>query len=207
MQYLVKWKGWSYRDLNWVEHSWLAARYQSRLSKFLTKGSTVSFEPTKEELGEEQDEVEPDAKEAAAAAQTEDDPVGPVPDADIEERIPAAWKVVDRVIDVVYTSPLSGKEIRIKDWRNRPADDRESVKHVKRAYMKWCGLAYDQCKSRTAPPLDRAFGVVPDSSLLPRSPQRPSKSPRKRETTRTTVSSKLTKHTSSRHSARCASLD
>lgn len=143
-QYLIKWKGWSYRDLNWVKHSWLSARYQSRLSNFLSKGSTISFEPSKEDLGED-DELEPDAKEAQAQAQQEEDyPLGPSPDPDIERRVPQAWKTVDRVISVTFKSPLSGKSISIKDFRTKPEDDRESVKHVQTAYMKWCGLPYSQ---------------------------------------------------------------
>lgn len=89
--------------------------------------------------------MEPDAKEAAAAqAQEEDYPLGPVPDADIESRIPQAWKTVDRVLKVTFTSPLSGRAIGIKDFKTRDTNDAVSVKHVKTAYMKWCGLPYSQ---------------------------------------------------------------
>ncbi|GAA5908737.1 uncharacterized protein JCM6883_004156 [Sporobolomyces salmoneus] len=159
--YLVKWEDRSYRDVGWVKHSWLSARYQSKLSTFLSKGSRVSFEPTKEELGEEVGDLEPDAQEAALAqssGQLEDDfPLGPAPDPEIESRIPQAWKEVDRILEITYKSQFTNKAIKFESWKNRPDDDRESVKQVETAYMKWGGLPYAQA-TRQVPPKEGEQG-------------------------------------------------
>ncbi|GAA5963733.1 hypothetical protein JCM3765_006830 [Sporobolomyces pararoseus] len=149
-QYLIKWKGWSYRDLDWVTHSWLSTRYQSRVSYFLANGSTVSFEPSKEELGEDTDDLEIDAKEAQAQQEV-DYPLSLIPGEDIEDRVPQAWKTVDRVIGVTYKSPVTGEFMSFEDFSNRPLDDRESVKYVHTAYLKWCGLPYSQSTEQTPP--------------------------------------------------------
>ncbi|GAA5924790.1 uncharacterized protein JCM15063_005733 [Sporobolomyces koalae] len=139
--YLVKWKGLSYRDVAWVQHSWLSARYNLKLSNFLSKGSNVTFEPSKEELG---DEAEVDSADALDKANEQDYFVGPAPDAQIESKIPQAWKTVDRIISVWYISPATGRPITFDGFRSRPADDKESVKLISRCYIKWQGLPYSQ---------------------------------------------------------------
>lgn len=134
-QYLVKWKGESYRQLEWVPHAFLAASNFTRLAKFLAKGSQVSFEPPKDDILEEGEE------EAAA-------PTGsaPPPDPDAADRIPRARSTVDRVLDVWYKSRQpGGRSVRHSDYSKLPQDPAESIQLVSECYFKWGDLPYSDC--------------------------------------------------------------
>jgi len=49
-------------------------------------------------------------------------------------------------MNVLYTNPATGRIISFDRFKDRPEDDRESVKLVAKAYMKWGGLPYSQCE-------------------------------------------------------------
>lgn len=131
--------GMSYRHLTWVPHAWLAASHLMRLNNFLARGSTVSFEPTKDDDPEDGEDDKDDRDDGAA----------PIPDPNAEDRIPVAWRTVERVLDVVYRNPrkegetLSYAEFsRKKDW---PEEVEEQLKLVELCKIKWCDLAYREC--------------------------------------------------------------
>ncbi|GAA6063350.1 hypothetical protein JCM10212_004371 [Sporobolomyces blumeae] len=150
--YLVKWQDHSYVDTHNVPHSWLAARYAAKLAHFLTHGSTVNFNQSTEgdDLDPDED-ADPDrtARQKAIASRT-----APKPDPEIEKQIPAAWKTVDRVLDVQFLSPATGNLIGLDRFKARPKDDEESVKLVAKAYVKWGGLPYGQSTWSTPPQAD-----------------------------------------------------
>jgi chromodomain-helicase-DNA-binding protein 4 len=135
----------SYRHLDWVPHAWLASSHLTRLNNFLARGSTVSFEPTKDDDPEDGEE---DGKD-------EDDGLAPIPDANAEDRIPVAWKTTDRVLDVTYRHPRKEGEtigyekfVERGDW---PEEVEEQLEMVEMCKIKWCDLAYRECTSSSFP--------------------------------------------------------
>lgn len=133
-QYLVKFKGESYRQLEWVPHAFLAASYQSKLSNFLARGSLVKFETAKDDDPEDADPTDTGDK---------DDGEAPLPDPNALERVPEAWRTVDRVLDVWYTHPKTGEDTAFASFQKYlPDDPDESIKLVSQCYLKWGDLAY-----------------------------------------------------------------
>lgn len=131
--YLVKWKSLSYRRLEWVNHSFLVAVAPAKLTNFLNKGPTVALDATSE------NDI---AEDGAAVEEEEGRAILMEPDA--EERVPVAWRTVDRVLDVFYDV---GRATLVPhhDYRKIPADPLESLAQVGECYIKWCGLPYNQC--------------------------------------------------------------
>lgn len=129
----------SYRHLVWVPHAFLAAAYPSKLANFLSRGSTVTFEPAKDDDPEDADPT--DVKNENEEA--------PLPDPNALDRIPKSWRTVDRILDVWYDHPKKEDEhISFADYRKKmPQDADESVKLVSQCYIKWGELPYGQCAS------------------------------------------------------------
>ncbi|GAA5951446.1 hypothetical protein JCM21900_004412 [Sporobolomyces salmonicolor] len=169
-QYLVKWQGQSYRHLDWVPHAWLAAAHGPKLANFLARGSTVSFEPPKDDASGDEDPT--------ASTEFKDDlGSAPAPDPDAMDRIPNGWRTVERVLDAWYTSPKSGREMHFSDFKTRPEDADETVKLVCKCYIKWGDLPYAQCTEEEPPAEDeegyaefvaayKAFLVASDKTML-----------------------------------------
>ncbi|GAA6047763.1 hypothetical protein JCM3770_001766 [Rhodotorula araucariae] len=144
-KYLVKWQDMSYRQLDWVPHAFLAAAYQSKLSGFLARGSLVKFEAAKDDDPEDDDPTDGDDNSGEA----------PLPDPNALERIPEAWRTVDRVLDVWYTHPKTGSDVAFADYHKKlPADPEESIKLVSQCYIKWGDLAYAQSTTEEPPKED-----------------------------------------------------
>ncbi|KAL8279021.1 hypothetical protein RQP46_008690 [Phenoliferia psychrophenolica] len=139
--YLVKWQGESYRRLEWVPHAYLVAAYQAKLSNFLARGSTVTFDSKPED--DEKEDGEEDRPAATGSA--------PLPDAAAEDRIPIAWKTVDRVLDVNYRSRNGRTTVRHANYRDLPADPAESIELIDDCYIKWGDLPYSS-STWEAPP-------------------------------------------------------
>ncbi|GAA5949876.1 hypothetical protein JCM10213_005794 [Rhodosporidiobolus nylandii] len=146
-KYLVKWVDMSYRHLAWVPHAYLMAAYPAKLANFLARGSTVSFEPAKD------DEPEDGAEEG-----DEKDDQAPLPDANAEDRIPVAWRTVDRVLEVWYQHPKrEGEKVPHADYARRydlPEDTEEALALVVQCKMKWGDLAYRECTDEAPPESD-----------------------------------------------------
>lgn len=140
MQYLVKWQGISYRRLDWVSHALLAARSSMKLKNFLTRGSTTTLDLAQDDIAEDGEDLE--AIEQARLIGT-----SPLPDPNAESKVPVAWKTVDRILDVYYTSATTGKLIRFKDHHSLPEEAKDSIKLVASCYIKWGELAYSVCES------------------------------------------------------------
>ncbi|KAK4703254.1 hypothetical protein P7C70_g2963, partial [Phenoliferia sp. Uapishka_3] len=145
-QYLVKWQGESYRQLEWIPHAYLVAAYPAKLSNFLSKGSQVTFDAKMEDEAEDGEED----KVVLGSA--------PLPDPDATSRIPAAWSTVDRILDVFYRSKNGKDTIRYQDYKKLPSDPEESIELVEECYFKWGELPYSSCEfSRFVP-----FGNLAD---------------------------------------------
>ena len=137
-KYLVKWQNVSYRHLDWVPHAFLAAKYQAKLANFLARGSTVTFDAPKDD---DPEDAEPDADKK------EDIGEAPLPDPNAEERVPRAWKTVDRILDVEYVHPKKvGETVPFHTFRKKmlPKEPEQSIKLVARCYIKWGDLAYKE---------------------------------------------------------------
>ncbi|GAA6035092.1 hypothetical protein JCM8097_002180 [Rhodosporidiobolus ruineniae] len=138
-KYLVKWQQTSYRHLDWVPHAWLVAAYPAKLTNFLARGSTVSFEPAKE------DEAEDGASDADG---DDEDGDAPLPDPNALDRIPKSWTTVDRLLEVLYHHPKRPEdEVRHEDYVRRydlPEDPAEAAKLIAICKVKWGDLPYNQ---------------------------------------------------------------
>ncbi|GAA5831036.1 hypothetical protein JCM11251_005118 [Rhodosporidiobolus azoricus] len=149
-KYLVKWKDMSYRHLEWVPHAWLSASHFAKLSNFLARGPTVSFEPPKDDELEEGEDADNDADDEA-----------PLPNPNAMECIPKAWRTVDRVLEVWYDHPKKeDEEVLHSDYVRRydlPEDVDEAVKLVSQCKIKWGDLPYAQCTDE-APPMPNEEG-------------------------------------------------
>lgn len=133
LQYLVKWKDMSYRHLDWVPHAFLAAAYPAKLSNFLQRGSTVSFEPAKDD----------DPEDADPTDEGDKDDESPLPDPNALERIPKTWRTVDRVLNVWYKNKRGDKEIEYLHYRKRlPENVEDGLSLVAQCHIKWGDLAY-----------------------------------------------------------------
>ncbi|KAM0751888.1 hypothetical protein T439DRAFT_325084 [Meredithblackwellia eburnea MCA 4105] len=139
-KYLVKWQGESYRQLEWIPHAYLVAKYQAKLSNFLARGSTVNFDSRPEDIPE--DGEDPDAPPPTGA---------PLPDPDATSRIPVAWSTVDRILDVFYKSKNGSSMVRFQDYKKLPEEWEESIKLVQECYFKWGELPY-AASTTEAPP-------------------------------------------------------
>lgn len=138
-QYLVKWQGLGYRQLEWVPHAFLVASAPAKLSNFLAKGSQISFEAPNDD--EPEDGEEPTVRSKKGGA--------PGPDLGAIDRIPKAWSTVDRVLEVYYkANKVGGESILHRKYKNLPEDPEESIKLVEECYFKWKDLAYSACESR-----------------------------------------------------------
>lgn len=135
----------SYRHLDWVPHAFLAAKYQAKLSNFLARGSTVTFDAPKDDDPEDA-EPDGDAKDKLGEA--------PLPDPTAKDKVPVAWKTIDRVLNVTYKHPRKKNEtVDFAAFRKRlPEDPNESIRLVAQSYIKWCDLAYKECMSSACSP-------------------------------------------------------
>uniref|UniRef100_V5ENK5 Uncharacterized protein n=1 Tax=Kalmanozyma brasiliensis (strain GHG001) TaxID=1365824 RepID=V5ENK5_KALBG len=125
-EYLVKFKGKSFRDTEWVPHDWLRILHQPLLANFLAKGSRLELEPA--ELIESASAINTARKNRASLAlggsgralppssmqtrsvkktlKVDEDgevdigPPGPIPDA--QRRIPKPWRTPDRILAVKF---------------------------------------------------------------------------------------------------------
>ena len=109
-EYLVKWLDRSYRRLQWVPHMWLLSTHQAKLKNFLTGGSKVELLQAIEDRDDDAVsapvfEIGDDSRASSAkpGTSTPFSPLEANPDA--ERRIPAAWKTIDRVLDVHLWHP------------------------------------------------------------------------------------------------------
>ncbi|GAA5841516.1 hypothetical protein JCM9279_000677 [Rhodotorula babjevae] len=142
VKYLVKWQGVSYRRLEWVPHAFIAANYPGKLGNFLTRGSLVKFETAKDDDPEDADPT--DAKE--------DEGEAPLPDPTALERIPEAWRTVDRVLDVWYKHPRTGEDTPFAKFKKHlPKEASESIKLVSQCYLKWGDLTYGSSTTEEPP--------------------------------------------------------
>ncbi|SNX84130.1 probable CHD1 - transcriptional regulator [Melanopsichium pennsylvanicum] len=129
-EYLVKFKGRSFRETEWIPHDWLRILHQNLLSNFLAKGSRLELEP--EELIESTATLASARRNRASFAleggrallstpvqtrlvvkktlkvdetgEVDIGPPGPQPDA--QRRIPKPWKTPDRILAVRYYSSI-----------------------------------------------------------------------------------------------------
>lgn len=129
-EYLVKWIGRSYRRLQWVPHMWLASIYPSKLKNFLTSGPKVQLLDAAENMegGKAQDTVietetakESDpsflialdnSRDPSAQPPSVEEHGPPLPLPDAENRIPLAWRTIDRVLEVRLWDPARRKPIQ-----------------------------------------------------------------------------------------------
>ncbi|KPV76938.1 uncharacterized protein RHOBADRAFT_51918 [Rhodotorula graminis WP1] len=147
VKYLVKWQDMSYRRLEWVPHAFIAANYPGKLGGFLARGSLVKFETAKDDDPEDADPTD-DQEDAGEA---------PLPDPNALERIPEAWRTVDRVLDVWYKHPKTGVDTPFASFKKRlPEDPGESIKLVSQCYFKWGDLAYSSSTVEEPPQSDEA---------------------------------------------------
>ncbi|GAA5979555.1 hypothetical protein JCM10908_002967 [Rhodotorula pacifica] len=146
-KYLVKWQDVGYRHLDWVPHAFLAAKYPAKLANFLARGSTVTFDAPKDD---DPEDAEPDA------GRTEDVGEAPLPDPNAEERVPRAWKTVDRILSVAYKHPKKADEtVEFYAFKKKmPEDPDESIKLVAQCYIKWGDLAYKEATLEAPPEPD-----------------------------------------------------
>ena len=117
-EYLVKWTGRSYRRVEWVPHMWLVSTNQAKLKNFIFGGPKVELlkKPAEPEPADmmEVDEVVlvnplEQKSDSRASSLLAGSVLGALPDA--EQRIPPAWKTVDRVLDVLLWRPTPKKGI------------------------------------------------------------------------------------------------
>lgn len=135
---MVKFQKQSYRQLVWINHAFLAAKFSAKLKNFLAKGSQISFD-----LPNEEDEAEPEGAETEPKVHD----IEPQPDPEAMSRIPKAWSTVDRVLEVEYRSPVRHDKIILhRAYSNLPKDPEESIKLVSQCYFKWKDLPYSACK-------------------------------------------------------------
>lgn len=138
-EYLVKWTDRSYLRVQWVPHMWLAATSPAKLSNFLRSGPQVPLlpEPVADAVddltalnepvstfgvgAEEQEDAESTAKAVMEMSGTPD----ALPDA--ERRIPPAYKVVDRVLEVLLWRP----EKRLGPLRKKKAKPQKRSKPMR----------------------------------------------------------------------------
>jgi chromodomain-helicase-DNA-binding protein 4 len=117
-EYLIKWKGRSYRRLDWVPHMWLASTKPHKLKNFIINGTRVDLleEPVQDNQARTDvdtavlptfDRVVESRSSSVKPETAVRFPVGPMPDA--QQRIPLPWKTVHRVLDVVLWRPNGGK--------------------------------------------------------------------------------------------------
>ncbi|KAF8578409.1 hypothetical protein K439DRAFT_1663741 [Ramaria rubella] len=125
-EYLVKWVGASYRRLRWVPHMWLLSTSPSKLKNFLATGPKVQLMqilPSDVDKGKEGENLSTDvpAKESnpsflivdaasrgsSAQPRFEEEGGPPQPLLDAEQRIPSAWRTVDRVLDIRVWNPAT----------------------------------------------------------------------------------------------------
>ncbi|SPO20424.1 related to helicase-dna-binding protein [Ustilago trichophora] len=125
-EYLVKFKGRSFRETEWVPHDWIRILHQTLLSHFLAKGSRLELEPA--ELIESTAALASARRNRASLAlgggralpstpmretrsvkktlkvdetgEVDIGPPGPMPDA--QRRIPKTWRTPDRILAVKY---------------------------------------------------------------------------------------------------------
>lgn len=84
---MVKWQGKSYRQLEWISHSFLASTATAKLSHFLLHGSRISLDVAQDDELEDGDDREERLEIAGSS---------PLPDPDAEARVPPFWRTVDR---------------------------------------------------------------------------------------------------------------
>ncbi|KAF8323155.1 hypothetical protein DL93DRAFT_632947 [Clavulina sp. PMI_390] len=114
-EYLVKWEARSFKRVEWVPHRFLAARAEPKLNNFLRgKGTKSRPQLLEYSSSEVQERLAARAKATGATYEPihntiprllDDDlqlEITPSSDPDAELRIPAAWKTVDRILDVLF---------------------------------------------------------------------------------------------------------
>ncbi|TFK77267.1 hypothetical protein BDN72DRAFT_35406 [Pluteus cervinus] len=106
-EYLVKWQERSYRRTQWVPHMWLVSTSSAKLKNFLTGGTKVELvdaTPAPDDmLVDGVSDSAAQSRDTSRHPSQAPSPLDSMPDA--ERRIPAAWKTVDRVLDVLLWRP------------------------------------------------------------------------------------------------------
>lgn len=131
-RYLVKWIGRSFRRIDWVPHMWLLSTNLPKLKNFYENGPKMQLLDKAEMDTSMTEQNKPsdflDVNEAsrdvsvepnATLEDTLDGPPPPMPDA--EQRIPPAWKTVDRVLDLLVWSPRQKEMSKASSGASRRA--------------------------------------------------------------------------------------
>ncbi|CAK5279999.1 unnamed protein product [Mycena citricolor] len=126
-EYLVKWVDRSYLRTSWVPHNWLVSTSNAKLKNFLATGSKVDL---LDDDGETKHTTDPsqvsDSRAASVKSRAPTPGLAPGPLPDAEQRIPPAWKTVDRVLDVVmWTPPTSKKKGKTSTKQRIDSDEDE----------------------------------------------------------------------------------
>ncbi|EDR15764.1 SNF2 family DNA-dependent ATPase [Laccaria bicolor S238N-H82] len=125
-EYLVKWLARSYRRTEWVPHMWLVATNPSKLRNFLISGPKVELlqEVPKPDAAMPEAspvfEIAPDSRASSPkpGSHTTKHILDSLSDA--EGRIPPAWKIIDRVLDVVLWFPNDSQKQKKQSRQNHP---------------------------------------------------------------------------------------
>ena len=113
-----------------MPHAFLVAAYPAKLQNFLARGSTVSFEPSKDDLPEDGEEEKAKLEQIGAA---------PLPDPNAVDRIPTAWSTVDRILNVWYRSRAVGQQrdaVEFKNAKKMPEDPMDHLPMIELCYFK-----------------------------------------------------------------------
>jgi len=154
VEYLVKWKDMSFRRVDWVPHAFLAAKFPAKLNNFLTYGPRINLDPPPEGNELEDDEVSIFTENDPSAKQHQMSGSPPKADPDAEQRIPAAWRTVDRILDAGFQQKRPGDPpkfyLEMPHWilESHPA---ETIGKVEQIDVKWGDLPYGEW-TREAPP-------------------------------------------------------
>lgn len=133
-EYLIKWVDRSYRRVQWVPHGWLLAVAATKLKNFILGGTKVHLlpEPISEQASMPADsatadfEIGRDDSEGPRGKQTEEvSPLVAYPDA--ERRIPPAWRMVDRLLDIRLWRPKKPAKGKARKTRTATSDEEEDV--------------------------------------------------------------------------------
>lgn len=128
-EYLVKWTDRSYKRTTWVPHMWLLSTYPQKLKNFVLSGSIVEFGPAVDnpnikDVGAGITQTQSPPKSPSTRMSTKVPPHSLAPLLDAQERIPSAWKTVDRVLDILLWCPqkrFGGSKNRNRKYRGRRA--------------------------------------------------------------------------------------
>ncbi|KAG8937016.1 hypothetical protein FRC02_008123 [Tulasnella sp. 418] len=103
-EYLVKWQRRGYRHLEWIPHYWLLHKFEQKLRHFLLKGTSL---PLLRMANSESHSgrISSEMSLPTLSLQHVEESEGPDADPLAEHRIPLAWKLIDRLLDVTFWKP------------------------------------------------------------------------------------------------------